>query len=61
MSAGMEPITVTTADAARLIGIGKTKLFQLIGAGELETVRLGGQRLVKVSSIRRLVGEAEAR
>lgn len=55
----MEPITVTTAEAARSIGIGKTKLFALIGEGRLETIRLGGKVLVTVESIRQLVEDAK--
>ena len=56
----MEPITVSTAEAQRLIGIGKTKLFELIAKGQLETVEIGRKRLVKTSSLRRLVGEEVA-
>lgn len=55
----MEPITVTTAEAARSIGIGKTKLFALIGEGRLKTIRLGGKVLVTVESIRQLVEDAK--
>ncbi|MEA1072187.1 helix-turn-helix domain-containing protein [Sphingomonas sp. LY160] len=53
----MEPITVSTAEAQRLIGIGKTKLFELIADGRLTTVEIGRKRLVRISSIRRLLGE----
>lgn len=55
----MEPITVTTAEAARSIGIGKTKLFALIGEGRLKTIKLGGKVLVTVESIRQLVEDAK--
>jgi excisionase family DNA binding protein len=54
----MEPVTVTVPDACKAIGIGRTKLYELIDGGKLETVRIGQRRLIKTSSIRRLVGEA---
>lgn len=54
----MEPISVTVRDACSLIGVGRTKLYELIGNGQIEAIRIGGRRLVKVSSIRALVDEA---
>lgn len=53
----MEPVTLTVPDACKVIGIGRTKLYELIEGGALETVRIGQRRLIKTSSIRRLVGE----
>jgi excisionase family DNA binding protein len=44
-----------------MLGIGKTKLGELIASGELDTVRIGSRRLVKIASIKRLAGvEVEA-
>lgn len=40
-------LTLTTAEAARSLGIGKTKLFELIGNGAIPAVRLGGRTLVR--------------
>lgn len=42
-------------DAAESLGIGKTKAYQLISDGSLETVSIGTRRLVKVASIHKLV------
>ncbi len=39
-----------------MLAIGKTKLSELIAHGELETIRIGTRRLVKIASIRRLAG-----
>lgn len=52
-----EPLLVSVKEATRVIGLGKTRLYELIDAGTIETVRIGGRRLVKVSSLRRLAGE----
>lgn len=51
----MEPITISIADAARSLGIGKTKTFELIKNRQLEVVRIGRRTLVKTESIRGLV------
>ncbi len=39
-----------------MLAIGKTKLGELIAHGELETIRIGTRRLVKIASVRRLAG-----
>lgn len=54
----MEILTCTTNDAARSLGIGRTKLYELIGTGRLKTVKIGRRTLVKTDSIRMLVDEA---
>lgn len=45
------PVALTTADAARSLGIGKTKLFELIAGGELPAIRLGGRTLIRRSDL----------
>jgi excisionase family DNA binding protein len=54
----MEPITVTVAGARKALGLGHTKIYELINEGKLQTVTVGRRRLVKIASIRALVGEA---
>lgn len=51
----MEPVLCSIADAARILGIGKTKTYELITEGLLECVTIGTRRLVKVASINKLV------
>ena len=50
----MEPVLCSIADAARLLGIGKTKAYELIDQGALGTVTIGARRLVQMDSIKRL-------
>ena len=52
----MEPILCSQAEAGRMLAIGKTKLGELIADGELETIRIGARRLVKIASVKRLAG-----
>jgi excisionase family DNA binding protein len=54
----MDPVLCSIADAARALGIGKTKTYELIADGQLECVTIGTRRLVKVASINRLVEAA---
>jgi Helix-turn-helix domain len=48
-------LSVRVADASRMIGIGRTKLYELIKAGDLETVKIGRATLVTMRSLRRLI------
>ncbi len=50
-----DPICVRINDAARMIGVGRTKLYELIAAGEVETVKLGKATRVTTASLRNLV------
>jgi len=54
----MEPLTLTIDDTKKVIGLGATKIYELIGQGKLETVKIGRRTLVKTSSIRALVDQA---
>lgn len=49
------PVLCSVTEAAHCLGIGKTKAYELIADGSLDTVSIGSRRLVKVASIHRLV------
>jgi hypothetical protein len=60
----LKPITVTLLKAKQLSGLGYTKLWELIGTGELQTVRVGRRRLIIYESLCRLLapdGQPEGR
>jgi excisionase family DNA binding protein len=42
---GLRPLTVTLKTARQLLGIGNTKLYQLINDGTIETITVGRRRL----------------
>lgn len=48
----MDPINLSIIDAARALGVGRSKLYELINAGQLDTVKLGTRTLVRVAIIR---------
>lgn len=45
------PLTVRIRDACRLTGIGRSKFYELIAAGEIEIIKVGTITLVPVSSL----------
>lgn len=55
----MQLITCSVDDAAKALGIGRVTLYKYINEGRVESIRIGGRRLVKIDSLRRLV-DAEA-
>jgi excisionase family DNA binding protein len=50
-----ERLTCTIAEACEATGLGRTKLYELIGEGHLGTTTIGRRRLVSVRSLRTLV------
>lgn len=51
----LEPLTVRIPVAVQLTGIGRSKIYELIKAGKLDTVKVGTSTLITVASLRRLV------
>jgi excisionase family DNA binding protein len=49
----MPPLLLTLEDAGAALGIKRTKVYQLIKAGDLESVRIGTARRVPVASVER--------
>jgi excisionase family DNA binding protein len=54
----MEPLTVSIDGAKQALGLGATKIYELIGEGRLKTVKIGRRTLIKTDSIRELVDHA---
>ena len=52
-AAEVEPLVVSPRQACRLLSIGNTRLYGLIGAGELESYLDGRSRRITMVSIRR--------
>jgi excisionase family DNA binding protein len=53
-----KPLAVTVPIALNLTGIGRTKLYQLIDNGAVESIRIGRRRLINYASLERLVNNA---
>jgi excisionase family DNA binding protein len=53
-------LACTINEACRAIGLGRTKLYELISEGRVETTMIGRRRLVLVRSLLALVDENAA-
>jgi excisionase family DNA binding protein len=53
----MEPVCVSVTETMRALGIGRTKVYELINGGLLKVVKIGRRTLVRTASIRALAGE----
>jgi excisionase family DNA binding protein len=51
----LDPVTVTIPDALRLSGLGRTKLYELLTKGEIQSVRVGTRRLIVFASLKALL------
>lgn len=49
------PITVRVPEAARLLGISRSRIYELITSGDIETVKLGRATLVPVAGLHALI------
>ena len=51
----MEPVCISVAQAMQALGLGRTKLYELINTKKLRVVRIGRRTLISTESIRELV------
>lgn len=54
----MEPLALSVNDACRVLGLGRSKIYDLIAKGRLETLKIDKRTLIKTASIRALVDGA---
>jgi hypothetical protein len=56
-----ERISVRVADAVRMTGISRSRLYELMKAGDVEYVKLGSSTLILADSLRRFIEGRRAR
>ncbi len=49
----MNPILISVNEAASVLGLGRTKIYQLLNSGDLKSARIGARRLVEFASAER--------
>lgn len=54
---GIEPLAVRIPQAAQMIGVGKSTLYELIASGEIETVKIGRSTLVLTEGLKLFVSK----
>jgi len=57
---GLPVLLVRPEDAAHVLGVGRTKVYELMRSGELRSVRVGGLRRVPVTALAEFVARLEA-
>ncbi len=55
----MEQLMYRPADAAQVLGMGRTAVFALIKSGRLRSIKLGGARFITAEALRAFVRELE--
>jgi excisionase family DNA binding protein len=54
---GLGKLAVSVEQAAHMLSIGRTTMFEIIGLGAVRTVKIGARRLVPVAELQRYVSE----
>jgi excisionase family DNA binding protein len=52
-------LTLSIKDTAKLLGLGRSTIYRLIGEGQLQSVKIGRRTLIKAASINRLAQNQE--
>lgn len=59
MNERIEPLAVSTAEAARLLGVSRPTIYQLINRADFPAFKVGARTLISVAGLERWV-EAQA-
>jgi excisionase family DNA binding protein len=57
---GLPILLVRPEDAARVLGVGRTKVYELMRTGALRSVRLDGSRRIPATALAEFVARLEA-
>jgi excisionase family DNA binding protein len=55
----MDPLLLTPVEAARALGIGRSKLYELMQTGRLPSVRIGACRRVPADVVHKFVEDLQ--
>lgn len=54
------PLALSPSEAARILGCGRTKLYELLVSGEIKSFHLGRRRLIRLTAIEAWIADREA-
>ena len=60
MEARHPKFLLTITEACDAIGCGRTRLYELINSGEIQTVRMGGRRLIPYAALKDFADNLQA-
>ena len=58
MEREMEPLAYRIADAAKVVGLSRSRIYELVGEGKLEARKVGGCTVIPAASLRALIDNA---
>jgi len=53
----IDPLAVSIDDACRMIGVGRSAVYELINSGRIVSTKIGYRRVVSVASLKALFAE----
>ncbi len=53
----MDKLLLTPVEAAKALGIGRSKIYELIQAGQLKSVRIGSCRRIPLDALHELLAD----
>lgn len=53
------PLLLTAEDAARVLRVGRSKVYELMRSGALRSVKIGGSRRISATTLAEFVAELE--
>jgi excisionase family DNA binding protein len=57
----MEPLAISVNGAAKALGIGRSSIYGLVEAGQLDAIKIGRRTLLTTASIYRLTDRPRAK
>lgn len=57
----MEKILLRPMEAAQLIGIGRTKMYEMVASGELPSIHIGRARRIPVNALNKWIDERQVK
>lgn len=54
------PLAVAPADAARMLSIGKTRLYEMIGNKDIPVIKIGRRTLIRVRDIEAFLDRSQS-
>ena len=58
LTISLAPIAVRIRDAVRMTGICRSKLYELMESGDIQSAKIGTSRLIIVASLQKLIDES---
>ena len=55
-----QSLFLSLRETCRLLGVGRSKLYELVGSGKIKTIKIGARRLIARDELERFVATLQA-